>query len=209
MNTTKKLAAELGCTPQAINKAIHKACEAENIDPELFGQRDPHDKRIRTFTPSEVTLILKHAPKPKKSSESSSESILNLAPIVETDAIAPPIPGGLVVRTAAPLMGFNVQTLNVNVLVNSTQALDEQTTGFNQLTAQALGALRQLTKDELQSDIAQMRAQGKHAIAGIQASATVEVVQELIDAQRTTSPEPGQQHGQQHGQTQPEVSHAT
>ncbi|HEY9646974.1 MAG TPA: hypothetical protein V6C88_11420 [Chroococcidiopsis sp.] len=45
MTTTKQLAEELGCTPQAINKAIRKVCEAEGIEHSTFGRPDPRDKQ--------------------------------------------------------------------------------------------------------------------------------------------------------------------
>jgi hypothetical protein len=173
MQTTKELAAAIGCTPQAINKAIRRACQDQGISPDRFGSAHPKDKRIRTFSETEVETILKYAPASKAVSETQS-------PVVEAELIEPVTPSGLAVRSSQSLMGFNVQTLNINLTIASTEALDTERKGFNQLTAQALQGLKQLTKDETRANIAEMKAQIQHAIAGVQAVAVTEAVQELV-----------------------------
>jgi hypothetical protein len=187
---TRQLSTLLRCTPQAINKAVRKACEVHNIDPSEFGSPDPQDKRIRTFPETEIELILKYAPKPKLASETVSETVSETIQVVEPEQLPPLSPTGLVLHAARPMMQLDIQTLNVNIVVHSTEQLDDEAQNFNQLTTQAFNALRKITKDELKNSISEMRAQNKHAVAGIQAAAAVEVVQELVNDQRSTTDQP-------------------
>jgi hypothetical protein len=173
VQTTKELAVALGCTPQAINKAIRKACKEQNINLNSFGSPHPKDRRIRIFSETEVETILKYAPTPRAVSETRS-------PVVESELIEPVTPSSLAVRSPQALMSFDVQTLNINLLITSTEALDTERKGFNQLTAQALQGLKQITKDETRATIAEMKAQIQHAIAGVQAVAVTEAVQEVV-----------------------------
>jgi hypothetical protein len=173
MQTTKEIAAAIGCTPQAINKAVRRACESQSISPDRFGSPHPKDRRIRTFSETEVETILKYVPTPKAVSETQP-------PFVESELVEPVTPSSLAVRSSRALMGFEIQTLNINLTIASTEALDSERKEFNQLTAQALQGLKQITKDETRATIAEMKAQIQHAIAGVQAVAVTETVQELV-----------------------------
>ncbi len=164
MRTTREIAQYLGCTPQAVNRAIKKACDAHGLDVSDFGTQDAKDKRIRTFSESELNLILEFAPKPKVDSEP-----------VDAEVVAT----GEIVKTAQPLMPFSIQSLNISVTVANTSALEDEARALNGIAASGFGAISQLLQADLQAAVSEALAQNRHAVAGAQAHAAVSVAQSL------------------------------
>ncbi|MFQ3618828.1 MAG: MarR family winged helix-turn-helix transcriptional regulator [Cyanobacteriota bacterium] len=169
MQTTQEIAAFLGVTPQSVNRYIRKACDAEGLKVSTFGKPDPSDRRIRTFSETEVELILKYAPEPKR--DVLVEPIT--AEVIE--------PAGQIVRSASrSLIGFEgVQSITINVQIASTEELDAQTEDLRTFTGQGFGAIAQMLTSELKAEVAEVRSQNRNAVRGAQAVAVSAVVQEL------------------------------
>jgi predicted transcriptional regulator len=168
MQTTQEIAAYLGVTPQSVNRYIRKACDSEGLKVSMFGKPDPGDRRIRTFSETEVELILKYAPEQKRD---AAEPIT--AEVIE--------PAGQIVRSASrSLIGFEgVQSITINVQIASTEELDAQTEDLQTFTGQGFGAIAQMLTSELKAEVAEVRSQNRNAVRGAQAVAVGAVVQDL------------------------------
>ncbi len=168
MNTTQDLAAYLGVTPQSVNRYIRKACEAEGLKVSGFGKPDPSDRRVRIFSETEIELILKYAPEPKRE---AAEPIA--AEVVEA--------AGKIIRPESrSLIGFEgIQNLTVNVQIASTEELDAQTQDLRAFTGQGFEAIAQMLTHELKAEVAEVRSQNRNAVRGAQAVAVGAVVREL------------------------------
>lgn len=171
--TTREIAEFLGCSIQAVCRARR---EAEQTYGKPLGKPHTSDKRLTIFDETEREAILEFAPKAKVKRETIHE-------FVEGELMSEPtevVNSGAIARVAQPLMGFGgIQTLNINISVASTTALEDETKMMQQVTAQSFGALQQLITSDLKAVVNETIAQNRHAVAGIQAVAAHSVASEL------------------------------
>lgn len=176
MQSTQEIAANLGCSIQAINKARRTAEAAHNLK---LGQPDPRDKRKILFSETEVELILKHAP---KKAETVSETIQK--PGLETvydgvyeAEIAPP---ALVVYTPTPLArNPSLCPAKAPEIAKDTALLDLGIHEANTASAYSFSELEGYVEGFVEAKFDNMLTRLDHAITSIGANALNKKVQGL------------------------------
>lgn len=203
MQTTQEIAAELGCSVQAINKARRKAEQEYNLK---LGTPSQRDKRVVFFVAQEKALILKFAPI-KKVSESDSETQGQFRndsePVSEPcfyDAeldgeYTPPefveAPPALVVLKPRPLAKHpNLLPAKAPEILADTSALDRGIKAASSVSAYSANELTGYVNSFVDAKFDTMLSGLEHAIAAIGANALNQKVQQLSQPQQATAPQP-------------------
>ena len=125
----------------------------------------------RYFSDAEKAQILSHQRKPVQPAEEEVE-----AELIE--------PGSIELHTgdsatAAPLVAFNIESIQITLKSCDTSALDMQSAQFEQVSAMSASAIANAISAELIGGIAQVRAKQKNLVAGIEAQALANVAKAL------------------------------
>lgn len=86
-------------------------------------------------------------------------------------------------QTAAPLIQFNIETLNVHIRSADTSALDRQSEQFDDVSRISASAIAQAISAEFSADIAQIRSRQKNLAKGIEAQALANVARSMTEAE--------------------------
>ncbi|MEO0986872.1 MAG: hypothetical protein AAFY20_15150 [Cyanobacteria bacterium J06639_14] len=82
-------------------------------------------------------------------------------------------------NVAAPLVPINIESLNITIQTSNTAQLEGETLQFQGVNAQGLGAIGELIQADLRTTVHNTIAQNRHAVAGMSAKASVDLVNEL------------------------------
>ena len=88
-----------------------------------------------------------------------------------------------------PLMPIHIENLTINLQSANTQQLKDETAEFQQVTAQGLNAIGQYLQADLVATVQSTAAQNRHAVAGLNAAAAVNLANNLGKPQ--TNPHTG------------------
>jgi len=90
--------------------------------------------------------------------------------------------GGQITRLesrANPLVPINIESLTVNITTANTHQLGQETAHFQQVNAAALEGIGQFLQADLVSAVHSQIAQNRHAVAGLNAAAAVNLANSL------------------------------
>ena len=80
---------------------------------------------------------------------------------------------------AAGIVPIQIENLTINLTQANTQALDQESAHFHQVTSQGLAAIGQYLQADLVTTVHHTVAQNRHAIAGLAAQAAVNLANNL------------------------------
>ena len=124
----------------------------------------------RYFSDAEKLAILSHQSRSNQLEESIEAELIEPGAIELHTSPA---------NTAAPLVAFNIESIQITLKSCDTSALDMQSAQFEQVSAMSASAIANAISAELIGDIAQVRAKQKNLVAGIEAQALANVAKAL------------------------------
>ena len=124
----------------------------------------------RYFSDAEKLAILSHQSRSNQSEESIEAELIEPGAIELHTSPA---------NTAAPLVAFNIESIQITLKSCDTSALDMQSAQFEQVSAMSASAIANAISAELIGGIAQVRAKQKNLVAGIEAQALANVAKAL------------------------------
>ncbi len=150
-HTRRSLQLETGTSEKTVRRWIKKA---DVTGPTIAG--------IERFSDEQRELILSHQAKPKQVDE-----------VVEAELIEP---GAIELHhlagtTAAPLMAFNLEPIQIQLSTLDTSALDAQTAQLGQSAQQGANAIAAALAARFDMGLAQIVAKQNNLLAGIEAQA--------------------------------------
>lgn len=128
----------------------------------------------RRFTDNEVDLLISHAGRSPVSQEVEAELVPEAEGLVKVDA--PSTVGGAIVN-------FNFRQVNIRVANTDTTQLETEAERMHLITAQAFGKLSQVLTADLVSHVNLALEQNRHAVAGIQAKASTDALNQVAGSQ--------------------------
>ena len=117
----------------------------------------------------------------KQAIDAALERFVPLNPVV-TEDVQSEVMETSIVRTesrANPMIPINIQSLTINIQSTDTRQLANETAQFQQVGAQGLKAIGELMQADLYSAVRETMTQNRHAVAGLNAAATVGLANEL------------------------------
>ncbi|MGI8933047.1 MAG: hypothetical protein ACR2FS_03135 [Phormidesmis sp.] len=157
-HTVASITLESGSTKRTVQRWVAKCGDIGALKNNV-----PH------FSEAEKVQILSH-----QSNRATEETIE--AELVEPGAIELHTSAG---SAAAPLVQFNIQTVNIQIRASETEALNQQSAQFKEVSHLSAKAIADAISAEFNADLAQVRARQKNLINGIEAQALANAAQQI------------------------------
>lgn len=163
--TFNQVAAIYHCNTRTVRNWYKLHCEA--INKKSYGRMV---QSTRKFTEDEVEVLASYGTK-----------VAHTETVIEPEVVEP---GQLIQATevdeqSSALFNFNIGTLQINLRNTDTGKLENQTDQLKQVTQRAFTALSNIMTNDLAAEVKQAMVQNRHAVAGMQAQASTEVVKHL------------------------------
>lgn len=159
-NTIASITLEAGSTKRTVQRWVSKCGDIGILQ-----------EGTRYFSDVEKVQILSHQSARKADAEETID-----AELIEPGAIELHQSAG---SAAAPLIHFNIESVNIQIKNSETAALDQQSEQFSTVARLSAKAIADAISAEFNADLAQVRARQKNLISGIQAQALANAAKQM------------------------------